>query len=41
MAKQLPLFKMTVVAPLDGSRLSAPSPSDAMIDRWLPDAMEV
>jgi hypothetical protein len=41
MARRLPLFKMTAEAPSNGSRLSAPLPSDAEIAPWLMEAMEV
>jgi hypothetical protein len=41
MVRQWPLFKMTIEAPSDGSRLSAPPPSDAKITCWLTKAMEV
>lgn len=41
MATRLALFKMTVEAPSDGSRLSALPPSDAEIAHWLTEGMVV
>jgi hypothetical protein len=41
MTRRLPLYKMTIDAPLEGTRLSASSPSNAEIARLLKLAMEV
>lgn len=41
MARRLPLFKATIEALPEGTRLSALPPSDAEIARWLTKAMEI
>jgi hypothetical protein len=41
MARRLPLFKMTVEAPSEGTRLSTLPPGDAKIARWLTEAMDI
>lgn len=41
MARQLPLYKMYVNTPTEGTRLSTLSPSDAEIASWLRETMEV
>jgi hypothetical protein len=40
MARRLPLFKMMVDTPSEGTKLGTSDPSDANIDRCLWDAME-
>lgn len=40
MERRLPLFKMMVDTPSEGTKLGTSDPSDANIDRYLWDAME-